>query len=244
MTRRRARSAGTSSSASSDARTLAPASVAREIGAKLRELPAQNTPAVRSVRRRWSRQLAAATPSVVLEVARTLLERGAWPERLIAYELLAGHVAFASLDDAAVEALGAGLDDWGSIDLFGVTVAGPAWRWGLVSDATVRAWAASSDRWRRRLALVATVALNSRARGGAGDARRTLAVCRALRHDRDPMVVKALSWALRELGKREPDRVQRFLAEHEPWLAPRVLREVRHKLATGVKARRRERERS
>ena len=48
--------------------------------------------------------------------------------------------------------------------------------------------------------------LNLRAAGGTGDAERTLAVCAQLAADRDDMVVKALSWALRELIVWDPQR--------------------------------------
>src|SRR5262245_35020961 len=89
--------------------------------------------------------------------------------------------------------------------------------------------------WWRRAALVATVPLNNKTQGGSGDASRTLAVCRLLLADGDDMVVKALSWALRELAKREPDTVRQFLADEGDSLAPRVRREVGHKLTTGRK---------
>ena len=59
--------------------------------------------------------------------------------------------------------------------------------------------------------------------------------------DRDDMVVKALSWALRELAKRDSKSVREFLAEHEHELAPRVLREVNNKLEFGLKNARRPR---
>ena len=36
-----------------------------------------------------------------------------------------------------------GLEDWGSVDLYGVTISGPAWREGLVSDRQVTTWAKS-----------------------------------------------------------------------------------------------------
>jgi 3-methyladenine DNA glycosylase AlkD len=121
------------------------------------------------------------------------------------------------------------------VDLFGCTVAGQAWREGILSDATVLQWARSADRWRRRLALVATVPLNSRARGGTGDAARTLKVCQTLVDDRDDMVVKALSWALRELVKRDPKAVITFLNRFGARVAARVRREVRSKLKTGLK---------
>jgi len=53
--------------------------------------------------------------------------------------------------------------------------------------------------------------------------------------DRDDMVVKAVSWALRELAKRDSASVRAFLRREGDRLAPRVLREVRNKLATGLK---------
>jgi 3-methyladenine DNA glycosylase AlkD len=53
--------------------------------------------------------------------------------------------------------------------------------------------------------------------------------------DRDDMIVKALSWALRELSKKAPNAVEAFISENQTRLAPRVLREVSNKLKTGLK---------
>jgi 3-methyladenine DNA glycosylase AlkD len=79
------------------------------------------------------------------------------------------------------------------------------------------------------------VAFNIRSQGGKGDVPRTLAICRLLVADHEDMVVKALSWALRELVYFDPPAVQRFLQQHEPVLAGRVKREVGTKLRTGLK---------
>jgi 3-methyladenine DNA glycosylase AlkD len=49
------------------------------------------------------------------------------------------------------------------------------------------------------------------------------------------MVVKALSWALREVVPHRPIAVQLFLEQYRARLAPRVLREVGNKLRTGLK---------
>lgn len=125
--------------------------------------------------------------------------------------------------------------DWGSVDAFGCSVSGPAWRRGRLPDAAVQRWAASPDRWWRRAALVSTVPLNLRSRGGTGDAGRTLDIWRRLAGDDDDMVVKALSWALRELVVWDPEAVRRFLDAHRDVLAPRVTREVRSKLEAGRK---------
>ncbi len=83
--------------------------------------------------------------------------------------------------------------------------------------------------------MVSTVALNTAARGGRGDARRTLAVCDLLLDDRDDMVVKALSWALRALAVREPRQVAQYVEARKDKLAARVLREVHNKLTSGLK---------
>jgi hypothetical protein len=95
---------------------------------------------------------------------------------------------------------------WSEVDCFGCFVGGVAWRSGRISDEEIARFASSSDRWRRRAALVATIPLNAKSRGATsatGDAPRTLAVYALLLDDRDEMVVKAMSWALRELAKRD-----------------------------------------
>lgn len=191
---------------------------------------------LRGLRREYSRRLASEPPRAVVALALGLIRRGGIARRFVAYELVHHHRgALESLGARDVERLGRGLDGWGAVDGFGLYVAGPAWREGRVSDAVILRWARSTDRWWRRAALVSTVPLNSRARGGSGDAKRTVAVCRALAGDRDDMVVKALSWALRELAKREPAAARRFVAAQRGVLAARVVREVGNKLATGLK---------
>jgi 3-methyladenine DNA glycosylase AlkD len=79
------------------------------------------------------------------------------------------------------------------------------------------------------------VALNIKSDGGYGDVPRTLGVCRILIDDRDDMVVKGMSWALRDLISHDPVAVQEFLNEHDRSLAARVKREVTNKLTTGLK---------
>ena len=49
------------------------------------------------------------------------------------------------------------------------------------------------------------------------------------------MVVKAMSWALRELSKHSRKPVEDFLSKYNDKLASRVKREVIKKLTTGIK---------
>ncbi|MBI5365229.1 MAG: DNA alkylation repair protein [Planctomycetes bacterium] len=195
---------------------------------------AATTPALRSLARKTALELDHAQRAEFRRVALELVGRGA---RHLAYELFeARRERIQELRVRDVDALGDRLATWGDVDCFAYFVAGPAWREGVLPDAHVARWARSKDRWKRRLALVATVPLNVANRGGRGDARRTLVVCSLLAGDAEPVVVSALSWALRALVPRDRGAVERFLAVHEARLAPRVLREVRSKLRTGRKA--------
>jgi len=193
-------------------------------------------PDIRPVVRDVNRCLKTALPEEVLSLVRAVLDGGTFEGRQAAYEILAKHMpAMAMLDTKAVEWLGNGIDNWASVDCFATMIAGPVWREGRVPDAAVEGWARSSDRWWRRTAVVSTVALNQKARGGTGDTARTLGICVMVVGDHDDMVAKGLSWALRELSKRDRQAVSDFIDRHEPVLAARVRREVRNKLRSGLK---------
>jgi 3-methyladenine DNA glycosylase AlkD len=203
---------------------------ADEIDRRIRALADPAVDSIRGIRREYSRRLREASPAEVLALADALVERQRW----VAYELVYHHPgALSALDPAQVVRLGRGLDSWGAVDAFGRYVSGPAWRLGRIPDATVHGWAESGDRWWRRAALVSSVPLNLRAAGGTGDSPRTLAVCAQLAADRDDMVVKALSWALRALVEWDPEGVRRFVRDSD--VAARVRREVTRKLETGRK---------
>jgi 3-methyladenine DNA glycosylase AlkD len=201
----------------------------REIGA-LSEL---TVAPIRAIRERYSTVLREHPAADVLTVAMALRDRRRW----VAYELVYHHAdALAALDVTSVEDLGTGMQGWEEVDAFGRYVSGPAWQRRLIADEVVHRWAASPDLWWRRAALVSTVPLNLRAAGGTGDAPRTLDICTRLVDDRDDMVVKALSWALRALVVWDRDAVARFLAENDARVAARVRREVTTMLRTGRKA--------
>ncbi len=220
-----------------------PEQVAVEIRRRVRAGDGWHTAALRTLRREFTRRLAAADAPHLLELARRLVSEPEFLYRFLAYELIAHHPAARTrLRSRDVTALGRNLDSWGAVDTFACYISGPAWRDGQVPDALIHRWALSPDRWLRRAALVSTVPLNCKARGGAGDSPRTLAVCTLLVGDRDDMVVKAMSWALRELAKHDATAAEGFLAGQGPSLAPRVIREVRNKLRTGLKNPRRRRE--
>ncbi len=208
---------------------------ASKIARRLRAARPLNAAALRALRRDVSKQVAAWPPRDVIELADAIIDLtppGAYP---FVYELICYHpTALQHLGLRDLERLGRHMRGWGDVDSF-AGIAGRAWRNGQISDAAIHRWARSDDRWWRRAALVSTVALNVKSQGGRGDVNRTLGVCRRLLDDRDDMVVKAMSWALRALAVRKPGAVDQFVTRNERALAPRVVREARNKLRTGRK---------
>ncbi len=192
-------------------------------------------PPMRRLATRLKRQLKT-DPASALELASALVESGLHEVRVVGYLLLEGNrQVWPLLNVRSVERLGKGMDNWATVDGFACLVAGQAWRERKIPDRTVAKWARSKNRWWRRAALVSTAPLNSEAKGGAGDTPRTLKLCAMLVDDHDDMVVKAMSWALRELVKPDREAVVSFLKKHDTSLHSRVKREVRNVLETGLK---------
>jgi 3-methyladenine DNA glycosylase AlkD len=208
--------------------------LAREIRSRLNLLRAPTTPTVRAIRREFSRRIASAAPESVIQLALHLLDTDSDLLRFFSYEIVSYHkLAFEQLTTDDLLKLGRGLNSWSSVDCFAMYLSGPIWASGRLSDKTIATWAHSDNRWLRRTALVSTVALGRR--GNPEDLRRVAQICTLLAADRDDMVVKALSWALREVAKKHPKEARAFLTAHKDALAARVIREVNNKLMTGLK---------
>lgn len=217
--------------------TASPSQLATAFNVAHKALAVHITDTERAICRQYTGVIKLAPAGYVLDFARQLLFT--YGHRWQAYELIAGHkAAFRCLDAELLEELGQGINSWWSTDAFARTLSGPAWREGLASDELFNRWTSSSDLWWRRAALVSTVAFNVRSQGGKGDTSRTLAICRQLAADHEDMVVKGLSWALRELVFFDRQAVEGFLQEFDAVLAGRVKREVGSKLRTGLKNKR------
>jgi 3-methyladenine DNA glycosylase AlkD len=139
------------------------------------------------------------------------------------------------LNPEDIEDLNRNIDNWVMTDTYAPIVVGYAWREGIIGTDYIKQLYTSHDVWMRRVAIVATIALNQKAKGGEGDAGRTIELCRMAVEDHEDMIVKALSWALRVLSQRDREAVSDFIEQYESRLHKRVLREVRHKLETGLK---------
>lgn len=208
----------------------------RQLQTDIHSLPNPTVPTARLLRRVWSKRLKHYDGETMLAFALKLQQIDAKFHHFMALELVHHHKpAMAALQTNWLRQFGTGMATWDAVDIFACYLSGPAWRDRQTTDAEIKSWAKSHDLWWRRAALVSTVPLNNKARGGKGDTKRTLMICEMLIDDREDMVVKAMSWALRELAKRDPSAVQRFVSQRKNHLAPRVIREVHNKLTTGKK---------
>ena len=91
----------------------------------------------------------------------------------------------------------------------------------------VETWVRSRHLWTRRAALVFTLAWTKHGR----DPERMLGWAAGLASDPQWFIQKAIGWWLRELSKRDPARVRRFLADHGAALKGVARREATKYLA-------------
>ena len=191
---------------------------------------------LRKVINEWREKLTYFTEEQWITLSLELVGLNIHECQLTAFEFLwKNKKALQALSVDQIKALGKNLDNWASVDTYCIYITGYCWRTGKLQDFNIEQWAQSENRWIRRAALVSTVPLNLRSRGGTGDAERTLKICRMLVSDYDDMIVKALSWALRELSKSDRQSVVDFMDENKGQLHSRVKREVTTKLTTGKK---------
>lgn len=65
-----------------------------------------------------------------------------------------------------IEELGRNLDNWASVDSYGVYVIGYAWREKILHTERIKKYLKAKDVWQKRIAFVATVSLNLKSQGG------------------------------------------------------------------------------
>jgi len=109
---------------------------------------------------------------------------------------------------------------WAAVDLVAPALVPPLLRRYPAQVATVRAWTAARSLWVRRAAAVAFVPF---ARRGE-HLTVAYAVARRLFGDPHDLIHKCVGWLLREAGKTDPRRLERFLRRYGPRMPRTTLR--------------------
>jgi 3-methyladenine DNA glycosylase AlkD len=125
------------------------------------------------------------------------------------------------------------LRTWHDTDGLGICVFGPWLAADLSRVGKLEELITSREACSRRLALVGTVILNRRRDTAIPEL--TLKLVDNVAAERDPLITKAVSWALRGLTKTHADAVKRYLERNRDRLPAIAAREVRNKLQTGLK---------
>jgi 3-methyladenine DNA glycosylase AlkD len=145
-----------------------------------------------------------------LELSRRLWREPVWDLKIVAGRILARKsiAPDAEVWGFVTERL-AELDGWATADNL-ATVASRC----LIEDPgrldVVESWIDNPHVWTRRAALVFTLPWAKEKR----DPERMLGWAARLAEDREWFIQKAIGWWLRELSKRDPERVRQFLTEH------------------------------
>lgn len=111
-------------------------------------------------------------------------------------------------------------DNWGLVDNLAPSVVSPLLRNHPELIPAVMSWTDSPNQWVRRAAAVAFVDLvtDDRFLDPAYE------VATRLLDEREDLVQKAVGWLLREAGKVDRDRLERYLLEHGPHVPRTTLR--------------------
>jgi 3-methyladenine DNA glycosylase AlkD len=111
-------------------------------------------------------------------------------------------------------------DNWASVDSLCPTSVGALLERYPDLVTSIKTWTGSPNRWVRRASLVSFIKL-ARKPGFLDDIYE---ISRSLFLDADDLVQKANGWLLREAGKADPARLERFLRTHGPAIPRTTLR--------------------
>ncbi len=112
---------------------------------------------------------------------------------------------------------------WAYVDALAVHVAGDLVERYPGLGRTLDRWARDDDFWLRRSALLA---LLEPLRRGEGDWQRFARYADAMLEEREFFIRKAIGWVLREVSKKRPERVARFVGERIERISGVTLREA------------------
>ena len=148
-------------------------------------------------------------------VVAELWARPVFELRAAAVELLERHPMLLEPQDlATIERMLRDSGTWALVDWLATRVAAPLFERRPELAGELDRWAADTEFWVRRAALLA---LLPPLRRGRGDFERFGRYADAMIDESEFFIRKAIGWVLREVGKRRPELV-------EAWLLPRAAR--------------------
>jgi 3-methyladenine DNA glycosylase AlkD len=112
--------------------------------------------------------------------------------------------------------------NWAHVDLLATKVIGDVIARTPAQGSILRRWSKDPDFWVRRTALLAQ---HDELRAGRGDFALFERIAAPLLVEKEFFIRKAIGWVLREVSKKRPELVYRFLARHRAEASGLTLRE-------------------
>lgn len=193
------------------------------------------TPDNRRLARAWRRDHPEANPDLVFALVESLWNGESRDERILGLEILFLHPEIVNgLSRDVFDRWRLDIDNWGVCDFLATRILGP-WVENVPADRLryLEMLVGDSHLFSRRLGLVSSVHLN---RDGTEYGEWTLGQVDRVIDERDPMITKAVSWALRQMVKHQPSAVEAYVESRADRMAALPRREVRNKLKTGRKS--------
>ena len=193
------------------------------------------TPDSRRLARAWRRANRGVEPQLTRSLVESLWNGESRDERVLGLEILyLQPVIVRDLGRDRFDRWRLDIDNWGVCDFLATRILGP-WAEADPDDrlAYLEILIGDTHLFSRRLGLVSSVPLN---RDGSTYGEWTLSQIDRLLDERDPMITRAVSWALRQMIKHQAPEVAAYVESRGDRLAALPRREVRNKLKTGRKS--------
>jgi 3-methyladenine DNA glycosylase AlkD len=181
-------------------------------------------PTIRALVKTWLREHAGLGHEDLTRLTRELWRRRLHELRACAIVLLQAREGMLEAGDIELlESMLRRSKTWAYVDAIAVHVVGPLVERRPELETALDRWAADEDFWIRRSAVLA---LLLPLRRGEGDWTRFVRFADAMLEETEFFIRKALGWVLREVAKKSPDRVRRFVSARIDRISGVTLREA------------------
>ncbi len=182
------------------------------------------TPELRSAVKAWLAKRPELSRENLLEQVRDLWGEPVHELRAFAIELLYLHSDLLRRGDLRLlEKMLRESGSWAYVDAISIHLVGPLVERYPGLARTLDRWAGDRDFWIRRSAMLA---LLLPLRRGAGDWKRFTRYADEMLEEKEFFIRKAIGWVLREVSKKDPERVRSWLAGRRHRMSGVTLREA------------------
>jgi len=181
-------------------------------------------PDLRRQVRLWSKEHPELDRVGLLRLCRALWQRPIHELRGFAIELLRAHRGYLDSSDLAfLEWMLNDANTWAYVDAIAVHLAGPLVERFPALSSDLDRWAVAENFWLRRSAMLA---LLLSLRRGSGEWQRFERYADDMLEEKEFFIRKAIGWVLREVSKKDPQRVAGFVGSRVERVSGVTLREA------------------